>query len=382
MPKPIDEGIAPDGALVIPETEQANEAEEIAGFEAGLNADVDATPPARADKKPEPKEEKAAEPAPAAPSATGATPAPAAKPDVKPVEKTEETPPVPETAAAKAEAAAKALEAPPPAERKDIFDALPDKYKALKADRDNGKLAEFLRTQPKSVQKLAIESDDPEDARYVLDLYEAAKGVSVQPKPEEKKASTEIKAFVKRFGDREFVGNDGTRRKVSDLIDGYGDPDLFEGLAVVMEAIAGERGTPPAAVSPDGDLAARLEQAEQRIAAQAFWADVLEAHPDARAIKRSGKLDEWVKIQSPGLQRLFTSNQPEHAILVLDAYKESMAKDAKATGVKEAADRKKALDGLHGDTARGGRDVRAPRGSASGKTPEEEADDGFNEGAK
>ena len=118
---------------------------------------------------------------------------------------------------------------------------------------------------------------------------------------------------------------------------------------------------------------------------QEFWEPIVEAHSDAKRLVRSGKVGEWVEKQgSDGLKRLYKSPNPEHGILVLDAYKEAMAKVVRMPAQDGADDKAKtAADALHGNTLKGKRDVKTlgPKPGEDGGNPAD-FDAGFDEGTK
>ena len=369
MPEPKD---AKEVKPLTSGSEQIQTTELDDGFEAGLNAQIDDE--LSVDKKPvvkaiEKKEEKVVT-------------------ELDPVVEKKAEPVAEKTAVDKAEEAAKSIanevkvaDTKPSTEAKsDVLQLLGNDYAWAKSDRENGKLLEFVKTQPKAIQKMAG-STDVDDAKYVLDSYKAWLDQKIQP-AKENQAVNEVKAYVKRFGDKTFMGSDGTQKKLSDIVEGYGDPDLFEVIGMIADSVVGDRKQPEVAKAGTDERDSRIQRLEQDAADREFWDSVIDAHPDARKLQKSGKISEWAKTQSEGIQRLLNSSEPDHAILVLDAYKESIAKEQANNSIDSSKEKKKNLDGLYGETIKGGRDVRAPKGKSGDLSPEEEVNAGFEEGLK
>jgi hypothetical protein len=84
-----------------------------------------------------------------------------------------------------------------------------------------------------------------------------------------------------------------------------------------------------------------------------FWDGVQQSHSDARKVAASAEFKAWVGKQPPWIAKMVTSENVADAVSVLDAFKESAAKAVKSEKDKEAAKRKEARDGLHGESLRG-----------------------------
>jgi len=92
---------------------------------------------------------------------------------------------------------------------------------------------------------------------------------------------------------------------------------------------------------------------------------------------------EWVEAKgTDGMKRLYRSPEPDNAILVFDAYKEAMAQEAAAPKVDAAGKAKKDIDGLHGESLKGRREVKTLATKEGGGDRPEDFDDGFEKGAK
>ena len=292
--------------------------------------------------------------------------------------------PAPQTAAEKVEAAAKALDAKPAGDvppkavepAGDILDALPTEYGWAREVRENGKLAAFLASQPKTVQK-ASQSGDPDDAMFVLDLYLKAQ----QPAPVA--TASEKRAMLAILGDTKFTAPDGTERTLKEIAEEYQNSELLEAIFAGVKAMQGSGGQGQPA-KPDTAATDKLQQRLDAMKAeQDFWEPVLEAHSDAKRLWRSGKIKEWVEAKgTDGMKRLYRSPEPDNAILVFDAYKEAMAQEAAAPKVDAAGKAKKDIDGLHGESLKGRREVKTPATKEGGGDRPEDFDDGFEKGAK
>lgn len=84
-----------------------------------------------------------------------------------------------------------------------------------------------------------------------------------------------------------------------------------------------------------------------------FWEGVHGAHTDGKKVAASTEFRAWGAKQSPLVQKLMVSKNVADGIAVLDAYKESMAKEGKKAKDAVAAKHKDARDGLHGESLRG-----------------------------
>ncbi len=118
----------------------------------------------------------------------------------------------------------------------------------------------------------------------------------------------------------------------------------------------------------------KAEELASQINMMRFWDGVYQSHPDARKIAASKEFNDWTAKQSPLVKKLIVSENVEDAVTVLDAYKESLAKDSKKAKDKEAGKRKEARDGLHGESLRG-------KSGAFAETAkdQEDFDAGFND---
>jgi|GEM_PF-6901807 len=301
----------------------------------------------------------------------------------KPADKKEESESgeedIPKTAAEKAEAAAKSLEEGNGDDRPEsVLDILPDSYAWARDVVGTDKFKSFVLKQPKAVQKAAT-SGDLDDSMYVLDLYKAAQDGNSEVKPLSSEAKATVSSIAKKFGDTKFTAPDGSEKTIKQIAAEYGNEELLEAIGAMAQAMNAEslKNMKPVEKNETVDkLQARIDS---MAAEQAYWEEVLDAHPDAKRLAKKGKIGEWVKTQSPSVQRLYRSNNPEHSILVIDAYKESVAKAVETEADENSKGKKRNIDSLHSESLTGKKVVKH---SKSGKTPEEEEDDGFNEGAK
>jgi hypothetical protein len=279
----------------------------------------------------------------------------------------------PKTAMERAEELAKSLPAedangqqatPPPV---DVFNQLPPEYAWAKNAVASGKIDEFLKSQPKAIGKL-LKSADVDDVQYVMDLYAKSQQKTAEP------TKQEVKALMEQYGNVSFKAPDGTQKTLSAIAEEYGNTEVFEAIAALNRAML--EGNSKGADNSQNFSELQSELATMK-ANQAFWEDVLEVHPDARKLMKSGKLEEWVKTKATdGIKRLYRSPNTEHAILVLDAMKESLAAESKSEADKKAGEKKKLIDGLHGESLRPKRENKTSTSSAEKESPSD-FDEGF-----
>lgn len=350
-----DEGVQKDGALKLPDPDKKAEKKE----------------------KPEQKEEKEEKTGTKDASKEVKTPDENKDKD-KDKEQSDETEQL-KTAAERAEEVAKQIETQATGNSEEqsesVLDLLPSDYadyarKVIDSDEFN----EFVKSQPKSVQKSAG-SGDVDDAIYVLDLFKASQEKQAQPE------SKSVNSLISKFGSTKFTAPDGTQKTIKALTEEYGNEELVEAIAAMADAMASERvkGVPKSQFKPE-----QLEQMQARIdamaAGMAFWESVHEAHPDAKSLTKSGKIGEWIKGQSLSMNRLYNSPDPSHAILVLDAYKESIAKEHASDSKEKSVANKRNIDSLHGESPAGRRQVKSS--SKQDGDEDEEFSKGFEEGMK
>lgn len=283
------------------------------------------------------------------------------------------------TAIEKAEEAAKGLDEPEP-EGGSVLDDLPEKYAWAKDVVGTEKFENWVKQQSKLVQRAAT-SSDVNDAMEVLDMYQASTNKS-QPAEESKATEKQVESLVKKFGSRKFKAPDGTEMTVSELVEEYGNEQLMTAIASLADAIAEERfNNVPKPKEFDASSVTKLNEQIQAMAAeQRFWDEVLDAHPDAKKLVRSGAIEKWVEKKSDSIKRLFKTNQPEHAIIIIDAYKEDLASSASQEEKDKASERKKGKDSLYSEGLKSKKSVEA-KGKGKGKSSDEEYDEGFDEEA-
>jgi hypothetical protein len=334
-------------------------------YDAGFDA-VD-TPPAEPAKK---EEKPPQDPPPAEPQDSPKDdkkddkppqdPPPAEPQDSPKDDKKETTPPAePESAMAKAEAAGAKLQEPPPEEGGTVLEALPEDDRALV---QSPQFAEWFNRQKPHIQKMGMQGG-VEGAMTVLDFYKSSTVKPAAPSPRE----DSTKQLIAELGDVSIRTATGESVKLSEYMKEYGD--LGEAIAVIADKIAAKR-------TPSDSGSDRVSKLEGQLAEMRFWESVSEAHSDGRKISRSPEFKEWAKGTSPAMQRLLRSDNPDHAVLALDAYKEFRVSQAKAktTTVKDRT------NAMHGDTARGGKQGATPRRTQD--DPDADFDSGFLEGAK
>ena len=114
--------------------------------------------------------------------------------------------------------------------------------------------------------------------------------------------------------------------------------------------------------------ATEMQSIRGQVEVMQFWEGVNQAHSDGRKVAASPEFKAWRVKQSPLVEKLIISKNVEDAVSVLDAFKESLAKDVKKGKDKIAGEHKTAKDALHGDSLRG-------VGGAGGLGTQEDRDD-------
>jgi hypothetical protein len=335
---------------------------------------------------PAPAAAEPAKPAAEAPAAEPEKPTPAAQepkkpdaPDAPPATPEPEKPPLTAIEKAEAEGAklvgAKPSEPPAAAtpkadEPKSVIEMLPEGYE------DAGKIVEsdsfraWFEKAPKHIQKLGIDGG-VDGACAVLDFFRSHTAKTAASAAQAATPSA-AKKLMAEIGDVEMVQSDGSKIKVSEYLEEYGD--MGEAIAVIADALAGKR--VGSVQKPDQDAAGdrRIAQLESELAELRYWGAITVEHSDARKIVRTDGFREWAKNASEGVKRLLGSANPDHAVLALDAYKEHCVQQAKASSAPTGGKAKTIA--VHSDTARS-----AGGAKATPKTGNpDDFDAGFEEG--
>jgi len=130
-----------------------------------------------------------------------------------------------------------------------------------------------------------------------------------------------------------------------------------------------------------GELALKVDQLSfDNAVAQAQDEEGNLKHPDYFTITRGAGMKDfhaWVKEQSPKIQKLASSLDPEDGILILDYYKEAIAKKKTAEHDKKAKDKKKEYDDIY----KSEKSVKKNKTEdfSGEKSPDEEAKEAFEE---
>ena len=103
-----------------------------------------------------------------------------------------------------------------------------------------------------------------------------------------------------------------------------------------------------------------------------FTMEVASVHPDYIKLNSDSKFKAWVQTQPSFVEKACNNGDPDDAIAVLDAYKESLAKSVKVGNDTKAIEAKKSLDKLHETT------IRSASKNDDGKN-KADYDVGFNE---
>lgn len=126
--------------------------------------------------------------------------------------------------------------------------------------------------------------------------------------------------------------------------------DIFNAMAVVSghltKKIVAEALENAGLVKPEDVSRLKAEIDEDRRQNE-YMAAVQEEHPDVRKIDRSKAFSEWYEGQTPAMQKMVLSPDPDHGVMALSAYKESIAKTKAAKHDKTASAKKERKDDLH-----------------------------------
>jgi|GEM_PF-3537995 len=158
------------------------------------------------------------------------------------------------------------------------------------------------------------------------------------------------------------------------------DPEQFAAVKVLSSAIA-QQAIDKALESrvPSTKIQDQLDEQQRTINSLLWWDTVTEKHADGKRIKDDPKFHKWFDTQPENIQRFgYADASPEDAILILDFYKEDIAKKDIKKHDDSARDKKKQTDDLHKNTMR----VKNNTGVQENGMDMEDAEAGFNEGLK
>jgi hypothetical protein len=146
------------------------------------------------------------------------------------------------------------------------------------------------------------------------------------------------------------IGVDGKEVALKDFLTEYpevGQSAVLIGQAMAQQAVQNliQSGQ---VVTPDA-----LQKMNTALANMEFWQGVQEAHPDGRKIAASPEFRTWLSKQSKMVQTMGSSVDKQDGIVIIDAYKEHLAKAAKEVKTGQETDKKTKRDDLHKETLRG-----------------------------
>jgi len=187
-----------------------------------------------------------------------------------------------------------------------------------------------------------------------------------------------LEAFpVDALPDEIYIGN-----RVINLKDlAEKDEDIFNAIAVMSgtmsQKMVAQQLKEAGFVSRE-DHQKAIGEIQQQLEIDWYWREVERQHPDAWKIDQTPEFREWLNGQPMRIKRLAVDPDPENGILVLDAYKETIAKKKAAEHDDAAGASKKRKDDLHKGTLR-------TKKSVAGKTKPGDMDDeeaGWREAGK
>ena len=121
------------------------------------------------------------------------------------------------------------------------------------------------------------------------------------------------------------------------------DPEEFAAKVVLSGAIAEKT---IGSLLRSGQLVTRsqiegiLDALGERLDGQAYWLEMLQAHPDALDIKDSEDFKKWISEQDKGMKALAASVEPKDGILLVDYYKEATGKASRKQTVASSRSRR------------------------------------------
>lgn len=246
-------------------------------------------------------------------------------------------------------------------EEKSVLELLPPAYKDAGDIIKTEAFTKWFESQPAHIQKLGV-SGGVDGACAVLDFYRAHASKTVQTAAASASPAA-AKRILSELGDFEMTQEDGTKVKVSEYLKDMGD--MGEAIAVIASQVAG-RNQPKSAPDP------RIEQLQSELAELRWWDQVTSEHSDAKKIVKSQAWKDWSAGTTESVKRLLQSGNPEHAVLAIDAFKESQVAAARSKQVAGGKDRTNAL---HSETVRGS-------GAANKAKVADDFESGFEAGAR
>jgi len=168
-------------------------------------------------------------------------------------------------------------------------------------------------------------------------------------------------------------------------------PDDFAAIRVLSSLVAEkmvDKAVKGIEMPETGKITERVDVLEAGIAQLSFNTGVMQVKDDEGNVKHpdfydivygSGMKDfhAWVKEQSPKIQKLASSLDPEDGILILDYYKEDVAKKKTTEHDKKTKDKKKEYDDIY-KSEKSKRKNQQESGGGE-KSPDEEAEEAFKE---
>lgn len=158
------------------------------------------------------------------------------------------------------------------------------------------------------------------------------------------------------------------------------DPEQFAAVKVLSSAIA-QQAIDKALKDriPSTKIQEQIDKQQRIINSFMWWDAVTARHADGKKIKDDPDFHKWFDAQPANVQRFgYADASPDDAILILDFYKEDIAKKSVKKHDNLARDKKKQTDDLHKDTMR----TKNNTGVQDNGTDMDDAEAGFNEGLK
>ena len=171
------------------------------------------------------------------------------------------------------------------------------------------------------------------------------------------------------------IGVDGKEVALKDFLTEY--PEVGQSAVLIGQVMA-QQAVQNLIQSGQVVTSDALEKMNAAMAKMEYWQGVQEAHPDGRKIAASPEFITWFKKQSEMVRTMGGSWDKQNGIMILDAYKEHLAKAAKEVKTGQETDKKTKRDDLHKETLRG----RQGADTTGGDKGKDDFGAGFTEGGK
>mgnify|MGYP001564360917 CR=1 FL=1 len=271
----------------------------------------------------------------------------------------------------------------------DIFPVVEKYHPGARAKAATPEFQGWLNTLPKHYQDM-IDRGDPVEAAMLLDMYDKeGKGLPVSDAKKLEQAPITAPAYAPltfdTIKDLKIKDDDGEDMTLAEFAKEY-EEISNAALAIANQVVqAALKSLPTQEQKQPADYLkkAELETFKSQMDAELFEGRVERMHPGAVKKATSDEFRAYLKQASPMQVKLFAYGSPDDVVSVLNEYDRVQAIDKAKAAQNKQTDRKKALDGLHGNSLKAVSALdRAKKPSQDGQSPEQatvEAREGFEE---